>query len=192
MTIPNILQRVQDKGYAIFTRGDYNLNIIGVRSPSRIAGKFDDKMYVVFKQHDEWKELSFDITTDAGLYYLYNPMRVTGTAILVAGQYRGVYKLDLHGGKYLALCQRNGKVKVYRDDNKDQILDHDEEKTASGYYGINIHRSSTREGGSENVGKWSAGCQVFQNPKEYDAFIALCERSAETYGNSFTYTLLED
>ena len=28
---------------------------------------------------------------------------------------KDVYKIDKHQGKYKALCQRNGKVKVYRD-----------------------------------------------------------------------------
>ena len=189
--LPQILQRVQREGYKVFTRGSYNLNIIGVRTASRDAGVFDDKLHCVFKdEFGNWIDFQFQITTDAGLYYLHNPMRVTGTAILVAGQYRSAYKLGLHRGKYDALVQR-GKVKIYRDRNKDDVLDHDPESVDEGYYGINIHRaSSTRE--STNVGKWSAGCQVFSDPKEYAIFIAIIKRAVDKWGDTFTYTLLED
>ena len=192
MALPAILQRVRDKGYAVFTRGDYNLNIIGVRTVSRIADKFDDWLYVVFKQDGEWVELKYAITTDAGLYHLNHPSRVEGTAILCAGQYRSVYKLGLHRGKYMALVQRCGKVKVWRDKNRDNILDHEAGSEMEGYFGINIHKSSSREGGSSRVGRYSAGCQVFQNPNEFAMFIELCERAAEIWGEKFTYTLLED
>ena len=64
------------------------------------------------------------------------------------------------------------------------------ESIDSGYFGINIHRSA-KKGESTNVNKWSAGCQVFKNSLDYDIFICICEKSAEIYGNSFTYTLLE-
>ena len=97
MNEPSILAKVEAKGYKVFRRGAYNLNIIGVRTPSREANKFDDILHCVFK--DEfgcWIDLCFQITTDAGTYWLENPMKVTGTAILCEGQYRGVYKLDLH------------------------------------------------------------------------------------------------
>ena len=176
--------------YKIFTNGDYNLNIIGVRTPSRIANSFDDEMHVCFKQNGQWVEFVFPITTDPGTYYFENPMNVKGTAILVADQYRSVYKIDKHRGKYDALCQRNGKVRVYRDSNKDEILDHDPSTIDEGYFGINIHRSSPK-GESKNVGVWSAGCQVFKNLCDYNLFMALCKKSAELYGDTFTYTLLE-
>ena len=50
-----------------------------------------------------------------------------GTAILVPDQYRGVYKIDTHGGKrrYTALCQRLGPVKIWRDNNRDRIPDYE-------------------------------------------------------------------
>ena len=189
--IPSILKEVKDKGYAIFTQGDYNLNLVGVRNKQATPNKFDDKIYVVFKIRGEWTQIVFPITTDPGFYYLENPMKVTGTAILVASQYRGAYKLDKHRGKYTALCQRGAAVKIYRDSNLDRVHDHDPSTIIEGYFGINIHRATTRSSGSENVEKWSAGCQVFQNPNDFDLFIKLCEISASKYGNSFTYTLIE-
>ena len=39
---------LEDKGYAFFERGDYNLNIIGVRNDSGDATKFDDFINVIY------------------------------------------------------------------------------------------------------------------------------------------------
>ena len=117
-------------------------------------------------------------------------MSVNGTAILKAGQYRGSHKLGQHRGQYDALVQHR-PVTVYRDTNKDDVFDMEPDTESSGYFGINIHRSnSSRE--STQVDKWSAGCQVFANPNEYAMIIELCKRSARDWGNSFTYTLIEE
>lgn len=191
-TEPAILARAEAAGHTVFRTGAYNVNIIGVRTASRVANKFDDFLHLVYKDDGgNWIDHQFSITTDAGTYWLENPSRVEGTAILVAGQYRGAYKLGLHRGKYTALVQRGGAVKVYRDDNRDDVLDHDPESVTEGYFGINIHRASaTRE--SRNVEKWSAGCQVFADPKEYSIFISVCEKAQSIWGDFFSYTLLED
>ena len=188
--LPTILERVKHENYVIFEEGVHNANIIGVRSRNRVAGKFDDKLYFVAKNTEQqWYVHCFQITTDAGLYWLHNPARVVGTAILCAGQYRSAYKIDKHRGKYDALCQRLGKVCCYRDDNRDDILDMHPESIAAGMYGINIHKAGAY---STNIGKYSAGCQVFAYEKEYNVFISLCKLSADIWGNAFTYTLIED
>jgi hypothetical protein len=119
-----------------------------------------------------------------------DPMNKNGCAILVPEQYRSTYKLDLHRGKYLALCQRKD-VQVYRDNNKDYNYDYDPKTIQTGMFGINIHRASAyRE--LENVGANSAGCQVFQDPNEYDIFIDLCKKSQESWGEWFSYSLIEE
>ena len=114
-----------------------------------------------------------------------------GCAILKAGQYRGVYKIDKHRGKYAALCQRLGKVSVYRDDNYDKIMDMDESKVQSGFFGINIHRASAVNE-TVSVERYSAGCQVMNNPEEYAIFMSIVKKGADRWGNHFSYTLLED
>ena len=119
---PRILSRVEQNGYVTFERGQYNLNIIGVRTSSRVANKFDDWLYVVYKdESDEWVQLKFQITTDPGTYWLENPSRVAGTAILVADQYRGSHKIGLH--KNESECKSN-KSK-YIDNNRNDILNID-------------------------------------------------------------------
>ena len=190
-----LLLAVQADGHKVFTGSDYDMNIIGVRSPSRDPNKFDDHMHLVYwddkgmLQHKQYR-----VTTDPGTYWLDNPMNVAGTAILCAGQYRGAYRFGMHRGKYEALVQSGNKVKVYRDRNRDDILDHNEDSTAEGYYGINIHRSSTRDGGSTRVDKWSAGCQVFADPDEFKDFLDTVRLQVKHHPRwtSFTYTLIEE
>jgi hypothetical protein len=189
---PPILDRMQKLGHSIFVIGEYNLNLFGIRSKSKNANKFDDLIGCAYKKDGHWVVEYWPATTDPGLYWLENPSKVQGTAILVPGQYRGVYKIDLHAGKYEALCQRNGKVRVYRDRNKDNILDMDSSTIRSGYYGINIHRSSPR-GESISVEKWSAGCQVHKTLTGFNRMMFLAKKQVNSgMGRTFTYTLLED
>ena len=58
-------------------------------------------------------------------------------------------------------------------------------------FGINIHRSNefwTRA----TVDNYSAGCQVFNDPKEFISFMSLVKKAADIYGNCFTYTLITE
>jgi hypothetical protein len=192
-TLPLVLQLVASHGHAVFTRGLYNLNIVGMRSSDLSAGTFNDRMCVVYRDELGWCTRTWAITTDPGVYWRENPGRLEGTAVLCAGQYRGSHQLGRHRGRYPALVQTGAAVRVWRDADCNATIDVDREQFGTeGYYGINIHRASSRAGGSTEVGKWSAGCQVFADPADYEAFFKLCTSSAELYGPSFTYTLIED
>ena len=189
LAINNVKSIMSRKGYSFFERGNYNLNLIGVRSESKIANKFDDTFLCLYKKDNEWKWKEWRCTTDSGAYWLKNPMNRKGMALLVPNQYRGVYKLDKHLGKYTALCQRLGDLSVYRDDNRDMILDFDPKTIDTGMFGINIHRSNPHTE-SFKVEKWSAGCQVFKKVDEFDEFISICKKASQIWGNKFSYTLL--
>ncbi len=182
----------EQKGYSYYEKGYYNLNIIGVRSnqENRITNKYDDCIVIIYNTKLGWKRQIFDITTEPGLKSMKNPSN-KGTAILAPGQYKGAYKIDKHGGKYDALCQRLKPVKVYRDGNKNDIYDFIPSKLDVGMFGINIHRSNefwTRS----TIDYYSAGCQVFNDPKNFNTFMTLAKKSASIYGNSFTYTLINE
>lgn len=181
------------KGYAYFEKGNYNLNIIGVRSKqnNKITNKYDDCLVVIYNTSSGWKRQIYTITTDPGLKPMKSPINSKGTAILAPGQYRGAYKIDKHNGKYDALCQRNKTVKVYRDNNRDDVYDFKPETIDTGMFGINIHRSN-EFWTSSTVDGYSAGCQVFNNPKEFTSFMALVKKSASIFGNCFTYTLINE
>lgn len=178
------------KGYAFFENGDLNLNIIGVRNDSGKADTFDDFINVLYKLNGEWCVDTYPATTEPGTRILQRPINKKGTAILVPNQYRGVYKIDTHGGKrkYTALCQRNGEVEVWRDDNRDTTPDCVGPKD-KGFYGINIHRQWGSDE-REYTGGVSAGCQVFQSSRHFYQFMDTCNRAADKWGNSFTYTLI--
>lgn len=181
------------KGYSYFTKGYYNLNIIGIRKNNNnvITNKYDDILVVMYRTRTGLKTVYFNITTEPGDYYMRKKLgNPKGTAILVPGQYRGCWKLGKHKGEYEALVQAK-PVKVYRDGNKDNIYDMFPQTINEGLFGINIHRSN--EGFTrQTVDMYSAGCQVFADPKDFDKFIDLCKKQEVLYGNSFTYTLLDE
>lgn len=186
-----IIKVLEHLDYKVFYTGFYNINIIGVRKNTNVPNKFDDEIHVIYiDENNVVIHEIYQATTDAGLYWLENPSRITGTAILVPNQYRGAWKIDLHRGKYEALCQRK-MVEVYRDSNRDRRLDFDPQTIEKGYFGINIHRANSSWESTE-VNKWSAGCQVIANPKSFNRFMDIVNKSKEIYGNSFTYTLIRE
>ena len=62
-------------------------------------------------------------------------------------------------------------------------------KETTGNYGINIHKAGQN---SQDVDKWSAGCQVFQKSNDFADFMDLTTKHRNLYGNSFTYTLIDE
>ena len=187
---------VKSKGYVWFedkANKGYDVNIVGVRNSttgSKATNVFDDVITISFKDESgNWQYFEWNNTTDPGKKSMleWKKMGITGgCARLVAGQYRSVWAIDKHQGKYEALCQRNGKVKVYRDSDLD--LEYDVDKITEGIYGINIHKAGQDSTWVEN---WSAGCQVFKRVKDFDTFMKIVKKAAKIHGNSFTYTLLE-
>lgn len=179
------------KEYKFFYNGEFNLNIFGIRAKNGQPNKFDDIIGLAYL--DEFgKDVVklYKATTDPGRYYLLNPININGTAILAEGQYRGAFKLGLHKSEYAALVQVK-ELKVYRDRNRDANLDLDKDHIEEGIFGINIHRASMFET-KEEVGKWSAGCQVIQSTTDFKEFIEICKKQNSRYGNSFTYTLFNE
>ena len=185
---PKLLDRVEAHGFRVFEDGLFNLNIIGVRTRGE-PNVFDDRICLVYKDKHGWMTREWPATCDPGTYHLENPSKVKGTAVMASPQQcRGVYKIDLHAGRYEALCQRLGKVKVWRDADRSDAVDWDQfDSAVSGWYGINVHRAGAD---SIQVDKWSAGCQVTADPHLYDIFIQLCKESAEVWGEGLSYTLL--
>jgi hypothetical protein len=182
---------MEKKGYVFFEgKKPYDLNIVGVRSYNMRANKFDDNINVFYKNtKKDWEVRVYKITTDPGSYYLENPMKVAGTAIMVPGQYRSSHKIGTHK-TYEALVQRGkNPIKIYRDSNKDEILDMSSDTVTEGWYGINIHKAGSN---SKIVHKWSAGCQVFKTSNDFKDFMTLVNRAAKYWGPTFTYTLLEE
>lgn len=187
--ISTLLRVLKDKNYVVYDT-PYKLNIVGVRADSTTPNKFDDFIYVFFKNGgSDWEGYKYPATTDTGTYWLKNPMNSGGSALLKEGQYVDAYKRGLHKSQYPALVQQKS-VTVFRDYNRDAILDFNNGKESTGLFGINIHRASASSP-SDAVDKWSAGCQVFQSPTDFQHFMNLVTKHENTVGNNFTYTLID-
>jgi len=182
MIAENFEAIIKNKGYVFFDGGlSWNLNLIGIRNSNKKSDKFDDNLLVIYRNDNkDWEVFSAAATISK-----------SGTAVLVPDQYRGSHKIDLHAGKYTALRQSGAPVKVYRDDDRDAVLDMDPSTIQEGYFGINIHRAN-RRGSTAMVRSYSAGCQVLQKARDFHNLMEIAERSASFFGNSFTYTLLTE
>ncbi len=180
---------LHSRGYVLYTR-PYELNIVGLRSASTQANRFDDQIHVFYKTNGSlWNYHVYSATTDPGTFWLKNPMQPQGTAILAQGQYVDAYQIGLHKGKYKALVQSK-PVTIIRDYDRDAVLDMMNGVKITGYFGIDIHRASLT-GITKTVDKYSAGCQVFADIGNFYEFMDLCEKHRQLYGNHFTYTLID-
>ncbi len=72
-------------------------------------------------------------------------------------------------------------VTVYRDNDKDMDWDMDDKSVDTGLFGINIHRAHSKVEVMD-VNKFSAGCQVIQDPHEFHVFMSIVLEAAEKYG----------
>ena len=131
-------------------------------------------------------------TTNPGVYWLNNPLSKLGTAVLKPNQWVDCWSLGFHQNKpdHRALVQ-TGKVTVYRDNNKDNYYQLNESATETGLFGINIHGSG-KLAPSKQIGKWSAGCQVFSNWSNKEEVMDICDLFKSKTGNKFTYTLINE
>jgi hypothetical protein len=194
---PALLQKVRSYGYKTFDSADYDLNIIGVRNViNPEIDRFDDAIHIIYKEKNNWVNEWGAATTDPGRYYLEKEdYRQDGVAVMVHPQQcRGAYRIDYHNKRnrtkrYFCLRQHR-PVRIWRDNNKTSRADYTG-AVYTGVYYLNIHRSSKHKGGSKYVYNWSAGCQVWQDPSDFDRFMELCRLQVTNTGyTSFTYTLI--
>jgi hypothetical protein len=191
MTKEQIETAVKTKGYTWFESDtNYDVNIVGVRNSTtgeKVTNLFDDTITLSYKLDGEWQFKTWPITTDPGTKAVKEFHNPNGVARVVPGQYKGMWEIGLHQGKYEAMRQVKS-VKVYRDKNKDMTFN--ESVVQEGIFGINGHRSNPKTE-SEYVENWSEGCQVFKRLKDFNEFMTIIRKSRDIHGNSFTYTLIE-
>jgi len=171
-------------GYKTYDK-PYDMNYFGVRSDVLKAGQWDDWIGAFYT--NDCGTINYhcwQATTDPSAVHLKRRENPRGTAILVPGQYLGMWKMGLHRGKYLAYVQRR-PVKVYRDANRDDILNMGPDiPVQEGLFGINGHK------GSGNLDEDSAGCQVVLDQlRNFDLWVELGKKQIATIGvDAFTYT----
>lgn len=183
LTYDSVLKVCHDKGYMPIE----GVFIVGIRTNFDIADAFNDYLLVMYKEDGQGKMFGGMATTDPAVYWLNNPLNVKGTAIIVPNKYENIWRLGIHKG-YTALVQ-NKTFKVWRDNNKDSVLNRDVTVYDAGpESGINCHRAY--EGAIvKTIGKYSAGCQVWQNSKLFDKMIDICKKSNQ---KAFTYVLFTE
>jgi len=178
-------------GFAFFNQGIYNLNIIFARNNVFKLDKYNDSMILIWKNPSgKYKTFITEATTLPGKHYLNNPVKREGCGVIALQQVRAGWVIGKHKGKK-ALIQ-NREISIYRDGNKDNILDLDPEtfETVKSSSGFNIHYANKRLIYPGRIGKASAGCMVVPFSPAYDFFIRMCEVSAERFGNAFTVTII--
>ncbi len=208
----NLIRRAYDKkGYAFFAKKPYDLNLGGIRNPNAEPDRFDDSFFVAFiDSRWTWRVAMWACTTDPGIYWLderadrEGKLNKEGTAILIPGQYRSCWRIGLHNGKYPALVQNGRKFRVWRDLNKDGMLDRSG-KVFTNVTGLNCHKAKnwedvdtasgkkTKVGLKSGVNKYSAGCQVSEVSYAHDYVLMPLARQQSRSGNgsTFSYTLFE-
>jgi hypothetical protein len=164
--------------------------ILGIRSNEDAANKFDDKFYLFNG------ELFVTVTTGTtnpgtpileGGFLKYNKL---GAAVLKANEwYYDVWSYGLHMGKMPALKQV-GNFIVFRDGDGDEKSEEIGIPIKGSGYGINFHAAtydSNFKGLQENIGNWSAGCQVVNNKQKHLEIIKLVKPQKKV-----TYVLLNE
>jgi hypothetical protein len=188
LTYDRVKQALLLKGYTFFT-GNLNLNMVGIRTKNRKVDNWDDFFCLLWEENGQkhiWVNEEF--TTDPGIYYLQTKLlNEKGCAFVKPGQYRSLWEIGQHNGKYKAFVQ-TGRIDVYRDRDKNNYLNPETSTLDSGFFGINQHHGY----GAQVVGPNSAGCQVHRRPEELQYVLQMAERSIPLYGKKFTYTLLEE
>ncbi len=164
--------------------------ILGIRSNEDAPNKFDDKFYI-FKGETFINVLTG--TTNPGTPVLeggflkYNKL---GAAVVKSDEwYYDVWTYGLHMGKMPALKQV-GNFLVYRDGDRDKKSEEIGIPIKGSGYGINFHAATydnNFKGVQENIGSWSAGCQVCNNKQEHLAVIKLVKPQKRV-----TYVLLNE
>ena len=164
--------------------------LLGVRSSEDAPNKYDDKIYL-FVGERFLKVVN--ATTNPGTpileggYLKYNKV---GAALVAANEwYYGVWAYGLHNGKMPALRQV-GPFKVFRDGDKDKKSEEIGTPIVGSNYGINFHTCNYDLDSKfigENIGGWSAGCQVVNNVEQYAMIINMVKKQPR-----ITYCLLDE
>lgn len=196
----------QKLGYAFFENGDFNLNLIAVRENDVFENTFSDTLNIVYKENGIWKLEKYNWTTLAGTLGVggeQNPLTasqtgtgVSGTAVIVEGQYRGVFRfVDSNNYNTLWLqypyFDQIKNMNYYRDNDKNGIISRG--RIYQGNYKTNLHRMTNNGVISRfvnywNVG-WSQGCNGCPEP-DFKKIVDLVRKAVVLYGNVFSYTLL--
>ena len=187
--LSKIIKAMQAAGYTIYDR-QYELNIVGVRkwyNGDTVPNSYDDDMNIFYKDADNiWIHKRTKITTIPGKPCFDAPKAAKGAGILMPAQYKNGFQIG-EFKTYGACLRPITKQHAFRDNNKNGVINLNQNTEDIGSFGMLIHRGGNS---SAKVGAWSEGCQVFKNYSSHKIFFDMCNIHRDRYGNKFTYTLM--
>lgn len=197
VTTAQLLTMYKAKNYDLI-KNPYYPNLYGIRKETSVPNRFDDYIGAIWMDKSgQWLSCCYEGTTDAGTFFLEKPMNVNGTAIIIPGQYKGVYKLGTHTG--YAAYEQIKNFNYVRDNNKDKVLDFLYRIVGYKKYSENgktnlHHAGELVNSPSTFVEKWSAGCQVVRRILEFGSLLSLGKDWVSLFKgkNEFDYTLFEE
>ena len=189
MTYSELKTLVESKGYEFFDKGNYNLNIVYIRTNQDFTDRYTDVLHIAYKEGGVEKIFIAPCSTKAGSHYVKNPITylgIKGTAVLIPNQYKATWQfIDNNSWLGTPYLKQIKNVKVWRDGVIDEDID--KQNIQEGNFGINLHTAGDIKG---IVYNWSAGCLV--TPKVFWVQVLdLLRKSAKLYGNTFTATLID-
>jgi hypothetical protein len=162
--------------------GEFEVNIVGIRSFSQQPNSFDDFLCVFYVDPNgtetidgkKWTYRAWVVTTEPGSTALGSNTNL-GSAIVAEGQYiqgwaNGRHRATEPLNNY-SVIRNDYNILIYRDSNNDKWAQKDTKFLYVDTPGTNIHSSGPNDKNGKEVNGWSAGCQVFKNPKDFVEFV---------------------
>ena len=181
-------------GYPFFTRGNFNVNLGIIRSSNRRADEFDDIAYLIFRENGHPQFFKCWATADPGRDHLVNPTfpeaQRGGTAIVAEGFYRGLYTMGWYYGTKALIPVT--PMRVYRDKNRDDVLDLDPATIQTGNFGTLWHDHLQNVADAQRVGRSSAGCFNMKRREDHNYFMRICEKAIEMYKCPISLAVLSE
>ena len=196
--IEKIIKIVKAGGGEVYEQPGY-INFFAVRNYVT-DNTFNDVLYIYWKEGSEFKCVHTNgFTTKPGKDVVLGKKyrnNFGGAAILKEGWQKDIWYIGPHGKtRYTALRSDPGVTNpttITRDNSQyDKGPGYElrifNEKTTTGHYCINFHRSGDPQG--HVVNDWSAGCQVFKLIKEFNEMMSMAKSASNSGQKKFSYFL---
>ena len=165
----------------------FRINLAGIRTSYNVTNKFDDTLCAWrYTENGSLEYIIGDGTTKAGLFYtsveLLNP---EGVAIISEGYHKDLWTWG-HHHEYEAFKQFS-PFKGYRDKNKNLTFDLNELIEIKQTACVNMHHSGSDSSDDKNVGRNSAGCQVWEQMADWIRLTVWGKKDNSIYSKPFSY-----
>lgn len=175
MNYDSLKKVILAKKYIWFEK-PFELNIVGVRTSLIHPNIYNDIMCIAFLDEKGVKNyFTYTITTLPGKFWLNEPSRPEGCAIVMPGQYLNIYVKGIHGHTrpHEALIQYGSGINIWRDNDRDDIPEFEGPKVTiekNVFIGANLH-ASWAKGERFMIDKDSAACQVAAENENHEQYL---------------------